>query len=184
MAELTEEGSRGPQADPAFVLLLPSPTHTSFCFSTDAPRSSRGIKASVPVRGLTGGSSRIPSYSFHRGLNTNFRTSPTQHRKSGKDGRGKVAAPHAHHYWQKEQSQGTAEREWAINVFLAHQWDSPCPTAAPKWGEKEQCRRLVALFQFISGRKVNTKFEEGPSGALKGLQRFTVCTWEERKQKT
>lgn len=35
--------------------------------------------------------------------------------------------------------------------------------------KKRQCRRLVALFQFLSGREVNTKFEKGPSGALKGL---------------
>lgn len=174
MGELTEEGSGGPQADPAFVLLLPSLTRTSFCFSTAAPRSRRGIKASVPVRGLTRGYSRIPSYFFHRGLNTNFRTSATQHRESGNDGKGEVAAPHAHHYWQKEQNQGRAEREWVINAFLAHQWDSPCPTAPPKWGKKEQCRRLVALFQFLSGREVNTKFEEGPSGALTGLQSFSM----------
>jgi len=72
------------------------------------------------VRGLTQGSSRIPSSFFHRGLNTNFITSPTHHRKSGKDRSSKVAAPHAHHYWQKEQNQRRAEREWAINVFLAH----------------------------------------------------------------
>jgi len=122
VGELTEEGSgEGPQADPAFVLLLPSLTHTSFCFSIAAPRSRRGTEASVLVTGPTRGSTRIPSYFFHRGLNTNFRTSPTHHRKSGKYGRGKVAAPHAYHYWQKEQNQGRAERAWAINAFLAHQ---------------------------------------------------------------
>jgi hypothetical protein len=42
--------------------------------------------------------------------------------------------------------------------------------------KKRQYRRLVALFQFLSSREVNIKFEKGPSGALKGLQSFTVCT--------
>lgn len=55
------------------------------------------------------------------------------------------------------------------------------PLQHPKWGEIEQCRRLVALFQFLRGREVNTKFEEGPSGALKGLQSFTVCTRARRQ---
>lgn len=178
------QGRGGPQADPTFVLLLPSLTHTSFCFSIAAPRSRRGIEASVPARGSTWGSSRIPSYFFHRGLNTNFRTSPTQHRKSRKGGRGKVAAPHAHHYWQKEQNQGRAGKEWAINAFLAHHEIPHAPLQHPNGEKKEQCRRLVALFQFLSGREVNTKFEEGPSGALKGLQSFTVCTWEEGKWRT
>lgn len=58
------------------------------------------------------------------------------------------------------------------------------PLQHPNGAKKEQCRRLVALFQFLSEREVNTKFEEGPSGALKGLQSFTVCTWEEGKWRT
>ena len=53
------------------------------------------------------------------------------------------------------------------------------PNGAEK--KKRQYRRLVALFQFLSSREVNTKFEKGPSGALKGLQSFTVCTWKEGK---
>lgn len=44
-----------------------------------------------------------------------------------------------------------------------------CSTQMGQEKKKRQCRRLVALFQFLSGREVNTKFEKGPSGALKGL---------------